>query len=81
MIIKPKEGYNLLGTDSVEMCCMIALGTRYDALPLGIKGVGVAFIKDNIMKNNISVEELLSCFAEKEMQKRSIKSIFVSATI
>ena len=54
MIIKPKEEYNLLKTDSVEMHCMIALGTGCDTLSTGIKGVDTAFIKDKITKNNTS---------------------------
>ena len=64
-ISKPNNGFNLLETNDHYLRAVIALGTGCDALPGGIKTVGISTIQQKIRNENMSAEELLNFYSIK----------------
>ena len=78
LIIRLKDGYNLMENNDVFLRASIALGTGCDALPGGIKSIGVAFIKK---QKELSWVDLLLLYAEKSKIKIEVLKTYVSSIV
>ena len=63
------------------MRCVIALGTGCDALPSGIKGVGISFIKEKINNKKMEWHDLLKSYAEKDNIDINVLKVYLDCLI
>ena len=80
-ITKPLDSYNLLENDDVLLRATIAIGTGCDALPFGIKNVGISFVRKQIVENNVSSKSLLEIYSGKSTINKSVLESYVESIL